>query len=116
MEEFGETNSRVSWIVAICVFVMTFNGQLMRPKKLDTKKNATKMKLLCKSYCTIVHTEQQFVLHGSSGPLSSVLTNRFGFQLVVMTGGLLISTGTIATSFATSINQMYITYGLVTGV
>jgi len=27
MDEFGETNSRVSWIVSICVFVMTFNGE-----------------------------------------------------------------------------------------
>lgn len=63
-----------------------------------------------------MHTEQQFVLHGSSGPLCSVLINRFGVQLVVMIGGLLISTGTIATSFATSMNQMYITYGLVTGI
>ncbi|TKS90006.1 Monocarboxylate transporter 7 [Collichthys lucidus] len=26
MKEFGETNSRVSWIVSICVFVMTFNA------------------------------------------------------------------------------------------
>ncbi|XP_061561482.1 monocarboxylate transporter 7-like [Phycodurus eques] len=75
MEEFGESNSRVSWIVSISVFVMTFNG-----------------------------------------PLSSVLTNRFGFQLVVMTGGVLISSGTIATSFATSVNQMYITYGIVAGL
>ncbi|XP_042363764.1 monocarboxylate transporter 7-like [Plectropomus leopardus] len=75
MAEFGETNSRVSWIVSICVFVMTFNG-----------------------------------------PLSSVMTNRFGFQLVVMLGGLLIASGTIATSFTSSINQMYITYGLVAGL
>lgn len=74
-EDFGETNSRVSWIVSICVFVMTFNG-----------------------------------------PLSSVMTSRFGFQLVVMLGGLLISSGTIATSFTTSVNQMYITYGLVAGL
>lgn len=49
-------------------------------------------------------------------PLSSVLINRFGFQLVVMTGGLLISSGTIATSFTTSINQMYFTYGLIAGL
>lgn len=27
MEEFGESNSRVSWIVSIAVFVMTFNGE-----------------------------------------------------------------------------------------
>nr|XP_057917226.1 monocarboxylate transporter 7-like [Doryrhamphus excisus] len=74
MEEFEETNSRVSWIVSICVFVMTVHG-----------------------------------------PLSSMLTNRFGFQLVVMVGGVLISLGTITTSFTTSVNQMYITYGLLAG-
>lgn len=60
-------------------------------------------------------TLNKFVLHGSSGPLSSVMTNRFGFQVVVMTGGLLISSGTIATSFTTSINQMYLTYGIIAG-
>ncbi|XP_056286104.1 monocarboxylate transporter 7-like [Pseudoliparis swirei] len=75
MDEFGETNSRVSWIVSICVFVMTFNG-----------------------------------------PLSAVLTNRFGFQPVVMIGGLLIVSGTIATSFTSSVNQMYLTYGLIAGL
>ncbi|XP_078147076.1 solute carrier family 16 member 6a [Centroberyx gerrardi] len=75
MEEFGETNSRVSWIISICVFVMTFTA-----------------------------------------PLSSVTTNRFGFQPVVMIGGLLIATGTITTGFATSINQMYITTGVVAGL
>ncbi|XP_061765108.1 monocarboxylate transporter 7-like [Nerophis ophidion] len=74
MEEFRESNSRVSWIVSICVFVMTFNG-----------------------------------------PLSSMLTKRFGFQLVVMFGGLLVSLGTITTSFTSSINQMYLTYGLIVG-
>ncbi|KAM8836843.1 monocarboxylate transporter 7-like isoform 2-T7 [Spinachia spinachia] len=75
MKEFGETNRRVSWVVSICVFVMTV-----------------------------------------SGPLSAVMTNRFGFQLVVMTGGLLIATGNIATSFTSSINQMYITYGVIAGL
>ncbi|XP_056153544.1 monocarboxylate transporter 7-like [Lampris incognitus] len=75
MEEFGETNSRVSWIISICVFVMTFTA-----------------------------------------PLSSVMTNRFGFQPVVMTGGLLIAMGTITTGFAKSINEMYITTGIVSGL
>ncbi|XP_027883610.1 monocarboxylate transporter 7-like isoform X1 [Xiphophorus couchianus] len=75
MEEFGETNSRVSWIISICVFIMAFNS-----------------------------------------PLSSVMMNHFGFQFVVMIGGLLISTGTIATSFTSSLNQIYITYGVVTGL
>ncbi|KAL3967515.1 Rho guanine nucleotide exchange factor 7 [Sarotherodon galilaeus] len=75
IDEFGETNSRVSWIVSISVFVMAFNA-----------------------------------------PFASMMTNRFGFQLVVMTGGLLITSGTIATIFTSSINQIYITYGLVAGM
>lgn len=61
-----------------------------------------------------VNAKLKFILH-SSGPLSSVLTNRFGFQLVVMTGGLLIFAGVIATTFTTSVNQIYLTYGLITG-
>lgn len=26
MEEFGESNSRVSWVISICVFIFTFTG------------------------------------------------------------------------------------------
>ncbi|XP_051958511.1 monocarboxylate transporter 7 [Xyrauchen texanus] len=75
MSDFEESNSRVSWIISICVFVMTFTA-----------------------------------------PLSSVLSNRFGFQPVVMFGGFLISLGTISTAFTSSINQMYFTIGVVTGL
>ncbi|XP_043109276.1 monocarboxylate transporter 7 [Puntigrus tetrazona] len=75
MSDFGESNSRVSWIISICVFVMTFTA-----------------------------------------PLSTVLSNRFGFQPVVMFGGFLISLGTISTAFTSSINQMYLTIGIVTGL
>lgn len=75
MSDFDESNSRVSWVISICVFVMTFTA-----------------------------------------PLSSVLSNRFGFQLVVMLGGFLISLGTISTAFTSSLNQMYLTIGIVTGL
>ncbi|KAM4623755.1 solute carrier family 16 member 6a isoform 1-T2 [Polymixia lowei] len=75
VDEFGETNSRVSWIISICVFVMAFTA-----------------------------------------PLSSVMTNRFGYQPVVMTGGLLIAIGTITTAFTNSVNEMYITTGIVAGL
>lgn len=107
MEEFGETNSRVSWIVSICVFVMTFTGESRWEAGAAMLKGVER---------NDVDSKQQLVYHWSSGPLSSVMTNRFGFQLVVMIGGLLISTGTITTSFTSSINQMYITYGLVAGI
>ncbi|KAJ3600563.1 hypothetical protein NHX12_031544 [Muraenolepis orangiensis] len=75
MEEFGESNSRVSWVISICVFVLTFTA-----------------------------------------PLSTVLSNRFGYRPVVMTGGVLISLGTISSAFTNSINQMYITIGVVSGL
>lgn len=88
--------------------------QLMRLSKSTDYR--VKWQRSCENYCTIVYTKQQFVLHGSSGPLSSMMTNRFGFQFVVMIGGFLISSGTIATSFTSSINQMYITYGVVAGI
>ncbi|XP_056143930.1 solute carrier family 16 member 6b [Lampris incognitus] len=75
MEEFGETNSRVSWAISICVFILTFTA-----------------------------------------PLSTVLSNRFGYQPVVMMGGFLISLGTITSAFIKSINEMYITIGIISGL
>ncbi|XP_041943024.1 solute carrier family 16 member 6b [Alosa sapidissima] len=75
MGEFNETNSRVSWVVSICVFIMAFTA-----------------------------------------PLSTMMSNRFGYRPVVMVGGFLISLGTICSGFATSINEMYITVGIVSGL
>ncbi|XP_066521701.1 monocarboxylate transporter 7 [Hoplias malabaricus] len=75
MCEFNEGNSRVSWIISICVFIMTFTA-----------------------------------------PLSTVLSNRFGFQPVVILGGVFISLGTISTAFTSSISQIYITIGIVAGL
>ncbi|NXR14093.1 MOT7 protein, partial [Semnornis frantzii] len=75
MESFDETNSRISWIISICVFVQTFTA-----------------------------------------PLSTVLSNRFGHRLVVMAGGVLISTGMVIASFARSIVDMYVTIGLISGL
>ncbi|XP_032392779.1 solute carrier family 16 member 6b [Etheostoma spectabile] len=75
MEEFGESNSRVSWVISICIFIFTFTA-----------------------------------------PLSTMLSNRFGCQRVVMMGGFLISLGTISSAFTNSINEMYITIGVVSGL
>ncbi|KAM7372531.1 hypothetical protein PAMP_009692 [Pampus punctatissimus] len=75
MNEFGESNSRVSWVISICVFIFTFTA-----------------------------------------PLSTLLSNRFGHRPVVMVGGLLISLGTITSAFTNSINEMYITIGIISGL
>ncbi|XP_061568027.1 solute carrier family 16 member 6b [Cololabis saira] len=75
MEDFGESNSRVSWVISICAFVMTFTA-----------------------------------------PLATMLSNRFGYRPVVMMGGFLMSLGTITSAFANSINDMYITLGIISGL
>ncbi|MBN3313516.1 MOT7 protein, partial [Atractosteus spatula] len=75
MSHFNESNSRVSWVISICVFVMTFTA-----------------------------------------PLSSVMSNRFGYRPVVMLGGFLISLGTIAAAFTNSIVEMYIAVGIISGL
>ncbi|KAG5854282.1 monocarboxylate transporter 7-like [Anguilla anguilla] len=75
MSNFDESNSRVSWIISICIFFMAFTA-----------------------------------------PLSTVLSNRFGYQPVVMLGGFLMSLGTITSAFTNSANEMYITIGIIAGL
>ncbi|XP_008841435.1 monocarboxylate transporter 7 [Nannospalax galili] len=75
MDSFDESNSSISWIVSICVFVLTFTA-----------------------------------------PLSTILSNRFGHRLVVMIGGLLISTGMVAASFSQKVYHMYISIGIISGL
>ncbi|XP_010946933.1 monocarboxylate transporter 7 [Camelus dromedarius] len=75
MDSFDESNSRISWIISICVFVLTFTA-----------------------------------------PLSTVLSSRFGHRLVVMAGGLLVSTGMVIAAFSQAVYQMYITIGIISGL
>ncbi|KAM9745571.1 monocarboxylate transporter 4-like [Menidia menidia] len=55
------------------------------------------------------------MLYGS-GPLCSVLVNRFGCRPVMMVGGLFASLGMILASFSTSIIHIYLTAGVITGL
>ncbi|XP_029944499.1 monocarboxylate transporter 4-like [Salarias fasciatus] len=55
------------------------------------------------------------MLYGS-GPLCSVLVNRFGCRPVMMVGGLFASLGMILASFATSVLHIYLTTGVITGL
>lgn len=51
-----------------------------------------------------------------SGPFSIWLCDRYTHQKVIFVGGLFASTGLILSSFAPSIEVMYITYGILTGI
>ncbi|CAG05945.1 unnamed protein product, partial [Tetraodon nigroviridis] len=55
------------------------------------------------------------MLYGT-GPLCSVLVNRFGCRPVMMVGGLFASLGMILASFSTSIIHIYLTTGVITGL
>ncbi|XP_035510282.1 monocarboxylate transporter 4 [Morone saxatilis] len=55
------------------------------------------------------------MLYGT-GPLCSVLVNRFGCRPVMMVGGLFASLGMILASFSTSIIHIYLTAGVITGL
>ncbi|XP_064012144.1 monocarboxylate transporter 2-like isoform X2 [Pogoniulus pusillus] len=50
------------------------------------------------------------------GPISSILVNRYGSRPVVMFGGLLCGTGMVSAAFCTSILQLYICVGFITGL
>lgn len=75
MQDFEESNSRVSWAISICIFIFNFTA-----------------------------------------PLATFLSTRFGHRPVVMMGGFLMSLGTISSGFTNSINDMYVTLGVVTGL
>jgi len=51
----------------------------------------------------------------SPGPISSILVNRYGSRPVVILGGLLCGIGMVSAAFCTSIIQLYICVGFITG-
>ncbi|XP_008328822.1 monocarboxylate transporter 4-like [Cynoglossus semilaevis] len=55
------------------------------------------------------------MLYGT-GPLCSILVNRFGCRPVMMVGGLFASLGMILASFSTSIIHIYLCTGVITGL
>ncbi|KAG7277017.1 hypothetical protein CRUP_001643 [Coryphaenoides rupestris] len=55
------------------------------------------------------------MLYGT-GPVCSVLVNRYGCRPVMMVGGLFASLGMILASFATSIIHLYLCIGVITGL
>ncbi|XP_043110252.1 monocarboxylate transporter 4 [Puntigrus tetrazona] len=55
------------------------------------------------------------MLYGS-GPICSILVNRFGCRPVMMVGGLFASLGMIMASFSTNIIHIYLSTGVITGL
>ncbi|CAH1784633.1 unnamed protein product, partial [Owenia fusiformis] len=49
------------------------------------------------------------------GPVSSMLTNKYGSRHVVILGGVISAIGLGTSAFATNIYQLYMTYGIIAG-
>ncbi|ESP01427.1 hypothetical protein LOTGIDRAFT_111770 [Lottia gigantea] len=49
------------------------------------------------------------------GPLGSALSSKYGCRAVTIAGGLVSATGFVLSSFATSINMLCVTFGLIAG-
>lgn len=62
-----------------------------------------------------MQTRRLIVSLVSSGPVSSILVNRYGSRPVVMVGGILVSTGMVLASFGTSIIHLYLCIGVIGG-
>ncbi len=50
------------------------------------------------------------------GPVASTLSKRFGHHTVIISGGILCSIGLILTSFATKLEYMCLSFGIITGI
>ncbi|XP_061591135.1 monocarboxylate transporter 1-like [Cololabis saira] len=55
------------------------------------------------------------VMYGG-GPISSILVNKYGSRPIIMIGGLLASSGLIAASFCSTVEQLYFFIGVVGGL
>ncbi|XP_070539481.1 monocarboxylate transporter 3-like [Ptychodera flava] len=51
----------------------------------------------------------------ATGPISSALNSYLGCRVVVISGGIIATLGTVGSSFATQLSHLYIAYGVVTG-
>ena len=49
------------------------------------------------------------------GPVSSILSNRFGWRVPMMLGGLIATIGTFLASMAQNLMQIMFSYGVIAG-
>ncbi|KAJ8674991.1 hypothetical protein QAD02_010777 [Eretmocerus hayati] len=57
-----------------------------------------------------------YFLYSSLGPLSSVLSVKYSYRTVTLIGGTFAAAGMMLSYFATEIEHLYITYGILVGI
>ena len=63
-----------------------------------------------------IHHPKMINRHNIAGPLSAALTNRLGFRRVIILGSLVSSIGLTTSFFATSVESLFVTTGIITGL
>ena len=57
-----------------------------------------------------------YTLYRKLGPLAALLSNRFGYRVVMIGGSLLASAGFLLSSLVTSVDALFVTIGLMGGL
>ncbi|XP_006824242.1 monocarboxylate transporter 12-like [Saccoglossus kowalevskii] len=65
---------------------------------------------------TVIAQSVQAGLMLFTGPLISILNNKYGTRPLVVIGGVLSSTGIFLSAFVSSVNALVITYGVIVGL
>ncbi|KAG1943691.1 monocarboxylate transporter 3 [Pimephales promelas] len=110
----GAPDGGWGWIVLLGCFVITGFSYAL-PKAISVYFKAIMKEFVCGYSDTAwISSIILAVLYGS-GPVCSIMVNRFGCRPVMLVGGLLASGGMIIASFTENIIQLYLT-AVITGL
>lgn len=104
MAYFQEPASATSWITSVTVAVLMFTSEY--PPLCPQGEMVQSSLSLNQPY--------RFLLL-PTGPLASALSTQYGERPVAIVGGFLLGLGLVLASFATSLVQLYMFIGLLTG-
>ncbi|XP_036609326.1 monocarboxylate transporter 6 [Trichosurus vulpecula] len=110
-----QTESRWSWVVLLGTIVVqgltlgfpTCIGIFFADLQHDFQASNSETSWFPSILISLLH---------AGGPICSILVEHFGCRVTVMLGGVLASSGFVASSFSRSLSELYITAGFITGL
>uniref|UniRef100_A0A673J157 Monocarboxylate transporter 3-like n=1 Tax=Sinocyclocheilus rhinocerous TaxID=307959 RepID=A0A673J157_9TELE len=114
-ETVGAPDGGWGWIVLLGCFVITGFSYAF-PKAISVYFKELMTEFDCGYSDTAWISSIILAMLYGSGPISSIMVNKFGCRPVMLVGGLLASGGMIIASFSTNIIQLYLTAGVITGL
>lgn len=121
---FSADYSTTSWILSLLDFTMMLCGEKNYTYYITVKTVHPIRCLKCLAFIftlrevnreVIMKLFPNFLFYVSAAPLGSYLGNRLTTRVAVMTGGLISSFGLVLSSFAPSLQFLYMSLGILTG-